>query len=64
MKTEIEVADRKEAQLIKSGLDDPATRALVKVIGALKPHSKRAQERILGFVFDHLEEQASAAGRV
>lgn len=34
MKTTIEVEDRKEAELIKRGLRDPATRALVKITGA------------------------------
>ena len=59
MKAKIEVSDRKEAELIKSGLADPATRALVKVMGALRPFEKRAQHRILGFVADKLNEEAA-----
>lgn len=58
MKAAIEVADRKEAELIRAGLSDPATRALVKVMGALKPlESDRARMRALEFVADHFDEQ-------
>ena len=51
MKTHIEVADRKEAKLLKVGLRDPQARALVKVIGALEKlpnmHVKRRVLRTL-----------------
>ena len=48
MKAKIDVADRKEATL---------TRALVKVMGALKPlASDRARIRVMRFVEDALDE--------
>jgi hypothetical protein len=56
MQAKIEVADRREAALIRAGLSDPETRALVKVIGALLPLSKSAQRRALRFVADHFAE--------
>lgn len=57
MKATIEVDNRKEAALIRSGLSDPTTRALVKVMGALKPlPSDRARARCLRFVMDRLDE--------
>lgn len=57
MKTTIEVKDRKEAQLIKTALADPATRALVMVMGALLPlRSDRARARVLAYVSDKLNE--------
>lgn len=59
MKVAIDVADRKEGELIKIGLDDPVTRALVKVMGALQAlPSKRSQERVMSFVADVLAEEA------
>lgn len=57
MKTKIEVASRQEAELIKTGLSEPATRALVAVIGALMPFPKRAQARMLAFVADSMDEK-------
>jgi hypothetical protein len=57
MKTTIEVKDRKEADLIKTALDDPATRAFVQVVGALLPLSPRAQQRVMNFVSDKLNEE-------
>lgn len=59
MKAKIEVADRKEAELLRRGLADPATRALVKVMGALLPFETRAQHRILGFAADKLNEDTA-----
>jgi hypothetical protein len=54
MKAKIEVADRDEAKRIRIALTDPATRALVNVLGALLPlPDKRAQERILDWVSDY-----------
>lgn len=58
MKATIEVADRKEAELIRVGLDDPVTRALVKVMGALTPLEKRSQKRVMDFVADCVAEEA------
>ena len=60
MKTTIEVKDRKEADLIKTALGDPATRAFVQVVGALLPLSPRARQRVMNFVADRLEEEQQA----
>lgn len=57
MKTTIEVKDRKEADLIKTALDDPATRAFVQVMDALLPLSQRARQRVMNFVTDKLNEE-------
>ena len=60
MRTRIEVKDRDEAKLIKQGLKDEKTRALVKVMGALMPlPSDRARSRVLHFVADKLAEDAT-----
>lgn len=59
MKTKIEVEGRKEALLIKRGLLDPQTRALVKVMGALQPLTDRAKRRAMRFVDDHFDEERS-----
>jgi len=57
MKTKIEVKDRKEGDLIRVGLEDPETRALVKVMGALhKLPTDRARVRTLRFVSDMIDE--------
>jgi len=58
MKTTIEVKDRKEAEHLRNGLEDPATRAFVVVMGALAQlPSKRAKMRVLTFVRDYFDEQ-------
>lgn len=58
MKTKIEVENRKEAKLIRAGLADPQTRALVKVVGALAAlPSERAKRRVMRFVEDHFAEE-------
>jgi hypothetical protein len=62
MKATIEVKDRKEADLIKTALDDPATRAFVQVVGALLPLSPRARQRVMNFVTDKLNEEQETAG--
>jgi hypothetical protein len=56
MKTPIEVSNRREGKLIKAGLDDAQTRALVKIQGALAPLTDRAKLRVLRFVEDHFDE--------
>jgi hypothetical protein len=57
MKATISVADKKEAELIRLGLEEPATRALVKVIGALAPlPTKEKKARVLKFVSEILME--------
>ncbi len=61
MKTTIEVKNRAEAKAIKRGLSDPATYALVLVIGSLLPlASDRARHRVLRFVADQASEEAAS----
>jgi hypothetical protein len=56
----IEVKNEKEAQAMLAGLDDPAVRALVLIVGTLaKLPSDRARRRALWFVADKLDEQAA-----
>ncbi|MET0530057.1 MAG: hypothetical protein ABW003_17260 [Microvirga sp.] len=58
MKASIEVESKKEAGMIRRGLDDPATRALVIVMGALADlPSDRSRKRVLTLVADYFEEQ-------
>jgi hypothetical protein len=58
MRTSIEVTSRKEAALIRRGLTDAQTRALVKVVGALALlPSDMARVRVLRFVEDYFNEQ-------
>jgi hypothetical protein len=60
MKTHIEVADRKEGELIRRGLNDPQTRALVKVMGALSTlPTRRTQLRVMRFVDDYFAERGN-----
>ena len=59
MRAGIEVESREEADLIRKGLEDPATRALVKVMGALSAlPTDRARKRVMTHVVDYFEEQA------
>jgi len=59
MKANIEVKDRREAEYIRSGLDDPVTRAQVVVLGALRSlPSDRARKRVLQFVTDYFDENS------
>lgn len=46
MRTTIEVKDRQEAALIRRGLADPETRAVVCIIGALKPLPTKRMQRL------------------
>lgn len=57
MIAKIEVKDRLEAKMLREGLRDPVTRALVVTVGALKPFSPRERQRMLNFVADKLSEQ-------
>ena len=51
MKAAIEVASRNEAELIKAGLNDPVTRSVVVVQGALASlNDDNARRRVLRFV--------------
>lgn len=55
MRTTIEVKDREEARLLRRGLEDPETRAVVLLIGALKPlPTKRMQRLTLELAQEHL----------
>ncbi len=57
MKATIEVKNRKEAASIRKGLEDPAVRAFVSVMGALATlESDRARKRVMTFVRDHFDE--------
>jgi hypothetical protein len=56
MTATIEVNSRKEAAAIRTGLEDPATRAFVIVMGELsKLPSNRARRRVLEFVRDYFD---------
>jgi hypothetical protein len=60
MKALIEVKDRKEAETIRSGLEDPSVRAFVVITGALRMlPSDRSRRRVLQFVIDKLDEEAA-----
>lgn len=54
----IEVADRKEADQIRKGLERADVRAFVRVMGALAGQSSRSQRRILAFVQDKFAEES------
>lgn len=57
MKTFIEVSDRKEAKLIRLGLNDRQTRTLVKIMGALATlPSDRRRIAALTYVKEYLDE--------
>ena len=58
MKATIEVTDRKEAECLRLGLADPATRALVKTIGALSELPRAAQRRVLEWVSNLIADEA------
>jgi len=61
MRAGIDVESRDEADLIRKGLEDPAVRALVKVMGALSAlPSDRAKKRVMAHVIDYFEEQAES----
>lgn len=57
MKAAIQVSDKKEAELIRAGLDDGAARAIVQVMGVLLSlPSNRVRKRVLSFVADSFNE--------
>lgn len=56
MKTTVEVSDRREAEALRTGLEDPAVRAFVIIIGVLKPLTPRARARVMQYVTDKLDE--------
>jgi hypothetical protein len=58
MKATIQVKDRKEAETIRVGLNDPAVRAFVAIMGALAMlPSDRSRQRVLTFVSEYFAEQ-------
>lgn len=58
MKATIEVKDRKEADNIRAGLEDPAVRAFVTIVGVLSTlPNTRAQARVMTYVRDLFDEQ-------
>jgi hypothetical protein len=62
VKASIEVKDRKEADAIRTALDDPVVRAQVVIVGTLKAlPSDRARARVLAFVQDSLDEAKGGA---
>jgi hypothetical protein len=57
MKATIDVKDRKEAEHIRNGLEDPSVRAFVVVMGALAAlKTDRARQRVMNFVRDYFDE--------
>ena len=63
MKATIDVNSREEARLIRAGLADESTRALVKIIGALAPiPGERAKRRVLNFVIDSMQDSGELEG--
>ena len=63
MKASIDVASRREAELIRAGLEDPATRAFVKVVAVLQQlPTNRSRARVLHWVADNLAEQKELNG--
>jgi hypothetical protein len=63
MKATIEVKDRKEADAIRTALEDPVVRAQVVVVGTLKALTPKAQARVLLFAKDTFEESWDAADK-
>lgn len=58
MKATLDVKDRREADAIRSGLEDPAVRAYVVVMGVLSElPTQRAKRRVLQYVADLLDER-------
>jgi hypothetical protein len=58
MKATVDVKDRKEAEHLRNGLEDPAVRAFVVVMGALAAlKTDRARQRVMNYVTDLLAEQ-------
>jgi hypothetical protein len=58
MKASIEVKDRREADAIRSGLEDPAVRAFVLIMGVMRElPTQRARARVLQYVTDRFQEE-------
>jgi hypothetical protein len=63
MKASIEVKDRREADAIRTALEDQMIRASVVIAGLLLPFTPRARKRVLTFVMDKLDEDESSDHR-
>lgn len=62
MKANIDVKDRREADAIRTALNDPVIHASVVITGVLlQLPTKRARKRVLDFVIDKLGEEEEAA---
>lgn len=62
MKVAVDVKNRQEADAVRRAMDDPQTRAYVLVVGTLLSlPSDRARQRVMRFVADHLNEDATPA---
>jgi hypothetical protein len=67
MKATIQVNDKREAEAVRVGLEDPAVRAFVVIMGVLMPLTPRARARVMQYVTDKLDEDqenATQHGRV
>jgi hypothetical protein len=56
MKATVDVKDRREAEAVRNGLEDPAVRAFVIITGALATLTPRARDRTMQYVTDKLAE--------
>lgn len=58
MKVSVQVKDRAEGTALQAGLEDPAVKAFVVLMGIMsKLPSDRSRNRVLTYVADHLAEQ-------
>lgn len=61
MKATVEVKDRREAEAVRVGLEDPAVRAFVIIMGVLLPLTSRQRARVMQYVTDKLDEDTETA---
>jgi hypothetical protein len=61
MKATIPVNSRDEGEAIRKGLEDPATRAIVVIMGALSTLDNRARIRVLTYVRDYFDDERTGA---
>jgi hypothetical protein len=65
VKAFIEVENRKEADELRRGLDEPDVRAFVRIVGALRDLPEGGQRRVLAYMRDLIDsERARAADPV
>jgi hypothetical protein len=58
MKANIDVQDRREADAIRAGLEDPELRTQVIMLGMLRALTPRVRNRVIAWVKDRLDEGA------